>query len=77
MSFESRVSLVALASSIQLMAVKPIPDGYHTVTPYLIVNAGRRALESYEKAFGATEVFTMDAPGGRSDTPRSRSVTRA
>ena len=46
------------------MAVKPIPDGYHNVTPYLIVNAGQRALEYYKQAFGASELFRMDAPGG-------------
>ena len=47
------------------MAVKHIPDGYHSVTPYLIVNAGQRALDYYKKAFGASEVFRMDAPGGK------------
>ena len=47
------------------MAVKPIPDGYHSVTPYLIVNAGQRALDYYKKAFGASELFRMDAPGGK------------
>ena len=47
------------------MAVKPIPDGYHSVTPYLIVNAGQRALDYYKQAFGASELFRMDAPGGK------------
>jgi PhnB protein len=47
------------------MSVKPIPDGYHTVTPYLIVNDGARALEFYQQAFGATEAVRMDAPGGK------------
>jgi PhnB protein len=47
------------------MAVKPIPDGYHSVTPYLIVNAGQRALDYYTQAFGASELFRMDAPGGK------------
>ncbi len=55
------------------MAVKPIPDGYHSVTPYLIVNAGQRALDYYKQAFGASELFRMDAPGERSDTPDPRS----
>jgi PhnB protein len=45
--------------------VKPIPDGYHSVTPYLIVGDGARALEFYKQAFGATELFRMDAPGGK------------
>ena len=35
--------------------VKPIPDGYHTVTPYLIVKDAARAIEFYKKAFSATE----------------------
>lgn len=47
------------------MSVKPIPDGYHSVTPYLIVNDGARALEFYQQAFGATEAVRMDAPGGK------------
>jgi PhnB protein len=47
------------------MAVKPIPDGYHTITPYLVVNDAARALDYYKKAFGATELFRFDAPGGK------------
>jgi PhnB protein len=46
------------------MAVKPIPDGYHTVTPYLIVKGARKALEFYQQAFGATVFVCMDGPGG-------------
>jgi PhnB protein len=47
------------------MVVKPIPDGYHSVTPYLVVQGGERALEFYKKAFGATELFRMPGPGGK------------
>ena len=39
------------------MSVKPVPDGYHTATPYLIVNDAARALEYYARAFGATELM--------------------
>src|SRR4029078_8552041 len=35
--------------------VKAVPDGYHTVTPYLIVNGAARALDFYRRAFGAKE----------------------
>jgi len=45
--------------------VKPIPDGYHTVTPYLIINGAADAIEFYKKAFGATELFRMPQPGGK------------
>ena len=45
--------------------VKPIPDGYHTATPYLIVNGAADALSFYTKAFGATELFRMPGPGGK------------
>jgi len=45
--------------------VKPIPEGYHTATPYLTVNDGARALDFYKKAFGAQEVFRMDGPNGK------------
>lgn len=44
--------------------VKPIPEGYHTVTPYMIVKGAARALEFYKKAFNATELFRMEGPGG-------------
>ena len=44
---------------------KYIPDGYHTATPYLIVNGAVRAIEFYKQAFGATEVMRIGAPGGK------------
>ena len=47
------------------MAVKPIPEGYHSVTPYLILDDATRALEFYKKALGAVELLRMPAPGGR------------
>jgi PhnB protein len=46
------------------MATKPIPEGYHTVSPYLAVEDAARAIEYYAKAFGAKEVVRMDAPDG-------------
>jgi PhnB protein len=47
------------------MPVKPVPEGYHTATPYLIINGAAAALRFYKNAFGATELFRMDAPGGK------------
>ena len=47
------------------MAVKPIPEGYHSVTPYLIINGAASAIEFYQKAFGATELFRFPAPDGK------------
>jgi PhnB protein len=47
------------------MPVQPIPDGYHTATPYLIVQGAARAIEFYKKAFGATELYRLADPGGR------------
>jgi PhnB protein len=46
------------------MPLSPIPAGYHTVTPYLIVKGGAAALEFYTKAFGAQELFRMPGPDG-------------
>jgi len=40
--------------------VKPIPEGYHSVTPYLTINGAAQALEFYKTAFGATELFRME-----------------
>jgi PhnB protein len=45
--------------------VKPIPEGYHSATPYLIVKDAARAIEFYKRAFGATELLRMAAPGGK------------
>jgi PhnB protein len=47
------------------MAVKPIPDGYTSVTPYLIVNDASKALDYYKMAFGANELMRFDGPGGK------------
>src|SRR5262249_41030147 len=43
---------------------KPIPDGYHSITPYLIVKGAAGALDFYKKAFGATELFRLPGPDG-------------
>jgi PhnB protein len=43
--------------------VKPIPEGYHSLTPYLVVDGGAKALDYYKKAFGATELFRMEHEG--------------
>lgn len=45
--------------------VKPIPEGYHAVTPYLIVKDAARAIAFYQKAFGAKELFRMARPDGK------------
>ena len=47
------------------MATNPIPEGYHTATPYLIVNDGAKAIDFYQKAFGAKELFRMAMPDGK------------
>ena len=41
---------------------KPIPDGYHSVTPYLIVKDASRAIDFYKKAFGAKEIMRFPGP---------------
>jgi len=47
------------------MAVKPIPEGYHSVTPYLIIRGAAEAIEFYKKAFGAVELFRFPSPDGK------------
>ena len=44
---------------------KPIPQGYHSVTPYLTLNDAARALDFYKRAFAAKEVMRMDGPDGK------------
>jgi PhnB protein len=45
--------------------IKPIPDGYHTVTPYLIVSNAAKALEFYQRAFDAKELMRLAMPNGK------------
>ncbi|MDQ3859050.1 MAG: VOC family protein [Actinomycetota bacterium] len=47
------------------MAVQPIPEGYHSVTPSLALDDATAAIEFYKQAFGATERMRMAAPDGR------------
>jgi len=47
------------------MAVTPIPEGYHSVTPYLIIEGAGEAIEFYQKAFGAKELFRFPTPDGK------------
>jgi PhnB protein len=44
---------------------KPIPEGYHTVTPYLVITNAGKAIEFYKEAFGATECMRLATPDGK------------
>lgn len=45
--------------------VKAIPDGYRSVTPYLVVDNASQAIDFYKRAFNATELVRMNGPGGK------------
>ncbi len=47
------------------MSVKPVPDGYHTLTPFLTVRDAARAIEFYKNAFGAVDRGAMKGPDGK------------
>ena len=47
------------------MPVKAIPDGYHSISPYLVCKGAAKAIEYYKNAFGATETVRMPGPEGR------------
>ena len=47
------------------MPVKSIPDGYYSLTPYLVCNGAAKAIEFYTTAFGAQEVVRMPGPNGQ------------
>ena len=47
------------------MTAKAIPEGYHTLTPYMTVREAARAIEFYKKAFGAVEKGVMKGPDGK------------
>lgn len=46
------------------MSVKPVPDGYNSVTPYLFVKGAARAIDFYKLAFGANETMRIPGPDG-------------
>jgi len=45
--------------------VKPIPDGFHSVTPFIVVNNAIEALDFYKKAFDAKEIYKFPTPDGK------------
>jgi PhnB protein len=47
------------------MATRPIPEGYHTLSAYLVVDDAARAIDYYVRAFDAKELGRMEAPGGK------------
>lgn len=47
------------------MTVRPVPDGYHTVTAYLHVDDAKAAIAFYVQAFGAVEIMRLTMPDGR------------
>jgi PhnB protein len=49
------------------MTTKPphVPEGYHSLTPYIIVDGAARAIAFYQTAFGASEVLRLDGPPGK------------
>ncbi len=49
----------------QAKPVKPVPDGYHTLTPYLSVKGAAEAIEFYRRALGAELLYKLDMPDGR------------
>lgn len=55
----------AKLSSTMNTTVKPIPDGYNTVTPYLILSNAASAIEFYKQVFGAREVMRLPMPNGK------------
>ena len=44
---------------------KPIPEGYHNITPYLVVKGAAAAIDFYKQVFGAVEIMRMPQPDGR------------
>jgi PhnB protein len=47
------------------MAVKPIPDGYYSLTPYVVCKGAAKAIDFYTQAFGAEEIVRMPGPNGQ------------
>lgn len=64
-NFKAAVKFRRNFTRIPFMSVKPIPDGYASVTPYLIINGAAQAIDFYKKVFNARERMRMPKPGGK------------
>ncbi len=47
------------------MSVQAVPQGFHTLTPHLVIDGAAKAIEFYKKAFGAVEMYNMTGPDGK------------
>lgn len=56
------------------MTTKPIPNGFHTVTPYLVVKDAPQVIEFLKRTFDAEEKFRFNNPDAAPDTPKSGSA---
>jgi PhnB protein len=56
---------VRSTTSKETIMARAIPEGYHSVTPYLIIKGAAKAIDFYKRAFGATELMRMPTPEGR------------
>jgi PhnB protein len=56
---------VRMKKARSMKKVKPVPDGYHTVTPYLACGDAAKAITFYKQAFGAKELLRIPGPGGK------------
>src|SRR5436309_15419961 len=57
--------MLLLEDKEERMAVRPIPEGYRSVTPYLAVEGASALLDFVKKAFGAEEIMSMPTPDGK------------
>jgi PhnB protein len=57
--------MVCIEEEVPMSPVKPIPEGYHSVQPYLHVQGAAKAIEFYKQVFGAEEIMRMPQPDGR------------
>jgi uncharacterized glyoxalase superfamily protein PhnB len=60
-----RAAPISIAIKGEKIMTKPIPDGFHTITPSFMFKDTRKAIEFYKKALGATEKFLMPGPDGK------------
>jgi len=57
-------AMQAKGDNTMTATTKPVPDGYHTATPYLVIKGAAKAIDFYKAAFGATELTRLAAPDG-------------
>src|ERR1041385_1012707 len=65
MPLQTQIQVLRRQEHIMAKASKPIPEGFHSITPHLTIRGASAAIDFYKRAFGAQELMRMPTPDGK------------